>query len=183
MIELWEIPAEDPLRTHYFKLGHSPNIHDPSSSELFMKAVQLYKQLMAPESHRNFPLRKPKGIRSSIDFLLPQAPFLFNWGKAIAHPNTGLAFRDLKETLDALVDGFFRLSSPKIPCFGYARAIAGIYAGNPGGRPRILEELSANQRKRILEPALTKITDLPENRFLAEWSQKALDLFQASSNR
>ena len=88
---------------------------------VFTQAVQLYKATLAPEGHRNYPLRSVRALRQSYDFLLEMAPFLDTWGERIgADPR--LRDVDLAEILEALVVGSRKLKGQR----GYYRAIAGL---------------------------------------------------------
>ncbi len=88
---------------------------------VFAQAAQLYKVTLAPEGHRNYPLRSVRALRQSYDFLLEMAPFLDAWGERIgADPR--LSDADLAEILEALVVGSRKLKGQR----GYYRAIAGL---------------------------------------------------------
>lgn len=102
---------------------------------VFSEAAQLYKRVMAPEGHRNYPLRSIKALRQSEDLLLPQSPFLDDWGRMVArHP--GLRDEDRAEVLGALITGCRKLPGQR----GYYRAIRGM-----------LDELGSAKLERLLK--------------------------------
>ena len=60
----------------------------------FARAAALYKDLMAAEGHRNYPLRELRALRRDPALLLPISPFLDDWGERLArHPAWSLAER------------------------------------------------------------------------------------------
>jgi len=88
---------------------------------VFAEVAKLYKRVMAPEGHRNYPLRSIKGLRQTVDLLLPQSPFLDDWGRIVArHP--GLRDEERADTLGALITGCRKLPGQR----GYYRAIRGM---------------------------------------------------------
>lgn len=175
VIDQWELPDQDPLRLSAYKLAHNPHPSFGALQENLLEAGALNKAFMASENHRHYPLRKPKCLRRSIDFLLPIGPFLKEWGEKISrHPE--LTPVEIAEITMALLEGFDRLSSPKIPLYGYARAIGGIHAAFPGGPKMLLEYLPTKAGKEILSPKIAQITQTKD--FDASWAKKALNFLK-----
>jgi hypothetical protein len=108
----------------------------------FAAAARLYKRTLAPEGHRNYPLRSVRALRQSHDLLLPIAPFLDDWGAHLAgHPR--LTDADLAEVVAALVVGSRKLAGQR----GYYRALAGLLSGLAATRlERIVAQLPASVR-------------------------------------
>ncbi len=166
VIEMWELPDEDPLRATAFKLGHEESvISDPD----LIQAGNLNKALMAIESHRHFPLRQPRPLRRSADLLLPCSPFLDDWGAIIArHP--GLAPEEVGEIADALVSGWEKLGG----AVGYARALRGIEENFSGGTSRLYQNVPARTARVLKAGELRKLMVIPQTRFEAMWNNAAL---------
>lgn len=175
VIDQWELPAEDPLRLAAYKLGHQAHPSFGALQENLLEAGALYKAYMASENHRHFPLRKPKCLRRSLDFILPISPFLDAWGENLASSKE-LNEVELAEVASALLEGFERLSSPKIPLYGYARALGGLQRAFPGGPKMLLEYLPSKAGKEIQSPKITQIVQSRD--FEAQWAKKALSFLK-----
>lgn len=173
VIDQWDLPAEDPLRKAAYKLGHAPHpSFGPLQAEL-LDAGNLNKAFMASENHRHYPLRKPRCLRQSVDFLLPLGPFFDAWGETVSrHPL--LSSEEVAEVAAALIEGFEKLSSPKIPLYGYARALGGIQRAFRGGPARILDHLPARAGKTLTKGLIPEINRLNPAAFEAQWAKKAL---------
>ena len=166
VIDQWELPDADPLRVKAYKLGHKENRLFPHQQEL-LEAGALNKAFMASENHRHYPLRKVKALRTSLSYFLPIGPFFFEWGK---HIGSMLEERDVGETLEALLDGFTRLSSPQVPLYGYARAIAGIQS-----EQKHWADLLPNKAAKLLQKGLIpEINRASPRDFDQVWAKKAL---------
>ncbi len=171
VIDQWELPTDDWLRAHVYKLGHAPR----AGFEALRTAGELNKAFMASENHRHYPLRKPKGLRRSIDFLLPLGPFLDAWGETVGR-SAKLEDRDRLEVADALLEGFVKLSSPKVPLFGYARALGGLLRGRRG----LADELPSKSRKLLEKGLIPEILREDARGFEATWAKKALQFLRLS---
>lgn len=92
------------------------------------RAAEIYRALMAPEGHRNYPLRELKELRRSPELLLPMSPFLDGWGERLA---TWPGFDDAARAniVSALVVGCKKVAGQE----GYYRALAGFDRAHPGG--------------------------------------------------
>lgn len=173
VIDQWELPAQDPLRLAVYKLGHEKHKSFGAAQEELLQAGDLNKAFMASENHRHYPLRKPKPLRKSIDFLLPVGPFFDAWGEKIArHP--ALSDEEVAEIALALLEGFERLSSPKIPLYGYARAIGGILRAFRGGPKNLLQNLPSKPGKTITSGLIAQINQPSPEVFHSQWNRKAL---------
>ena len=128
VMDMWALPASDPLRTSFYKLAAEPFDQNGKLRHLgrLWVAGELYKSMidgssMALENHRHFALRKPRSLRRSRELLITTGPFLDDWGAKVAqslsdHPD------DLVEVVLALVHGKERLPL----AVGYVRALLGI---------------------------------------------------------
>lgn len=172
VIDQWNLPADDPLRELAYKLGHDPNSNCTFQAEL-LEAGELNKAYMASENHRHYPLRAAKCLRRARDLFFPLGPFTDDWGDTIArHPL--LSPRDKAEIAEALLEGFQKLSSPKVPLYGYARALAGLQRGFPGGTKALMGEMRAQGIKQIGQHQLVEIQRAPKEVFQGQWAKKAL---------
>lgn len=94
----------------------------------YARAADLYRELMASEGHRHYPLREVKLLRADPALLLPIGPFLDEWGTLLARwPRWNGAQR--AEVVAALVEGCRRVEGQE----SYYRALAGFDAVHPGG--------------------------------------------------
>ncbi len=82
--------------------------------------------------------------------------------------------RDKAEVAEALLEGFQQLSSPKVPLYGYARALAGLQRAFPGGAKALQGELRAQAAKQIGQYQLLEIQRPPKEVFEGQWAKKAL---------
>lgn len=169
VIDQWELPPDDYLRKTAYKLGHEQNLVFGSLQAELLDAGALNKAFMASENHRHYPLRGPKSLRRSRDFLLPLGPFFDAWGETVAR--SGLVEeREKIEVAEALLEGFVKLSSPKVPLYGYARALSGMQIGWRG----LAAELSSKNRKLLEKGLIPEIGRLDARAFESAWAKKAL---------
>lgn len=88
---------------------------------VYQVAARLYKDLLAAEGHRHYPLREVRALRASAEFLLPLGPCFDDWGRKLgSHPDFSMASRG--ELLTALVNGCRKVPGQ----MGYYRAMAGL---------------------------------------------------------
>jgi len=166
VIDLWELKPEDKLRATAYRAGHEKLANVP---ELLCEAGALNKAFLSAENHRHFVLRRPRGLRRSEKFLLPIAPFLYDWGRSIA-ASPDLTAREKGDVAHALVDGAERL----VGTVGYARALAGMESGMPGGAKALWKEMPARYAKILQTGKLRQAVTVPEERFLGAWDKSAL---------
>lgn len=171
VIDQWELPEGDALRMAVYKLGHegSKAAGLPAAEKaLLIEAGNLNKAFMASENHRHYPLRKPRGLRRGLELLLPTGPFFDSWGEAVGRSRL-LEDRDRIEIAEALLEGFQKLSSPKVPLYGYARALAGLQRSS-----RVLAELASSKRKLLERGPIAEHMRGDARGFEASWGKKAL---------
>ena len=109
----------------------------------YQLAAALYKQLLAAEGHRNYPLRAVKALRTSRDLLLPISPLLDQWGETIAgHPD--LTSDDRAEVVAALVAGCRKIRPVRL------LPRAQRHRAGPG-RPRPARQAHARRRAPLLK--------------------------------
>ncbi len=166
VIDIWELKPDDELRSLVFNAGHEMV---PGMPEELREAGELNKAYMAAENHRHFALRVPRCLRRSEKFLLPIAPFLFEWGRSIALSKE-LTAAEKGDVAEALVDGWVRLPET----VGYARALAGMESGMPGGAKALWNEMPARNAKTLQTGKLRQAVTVPEERFKGAWEKSAL---------
>lgn len=158
VVEAW--PGKDAVadvRAKYVRLGHPDGT---ASRRVFVTAGTLNKALLALENHRFLALRKPRGLRTSRDLLLPIGPWFDGWGETVArHP--GLEDRDRAEIVAALLET--HLSSPD--ALGCLRALAGIHRATRGGLELYVPDLPARLRKEALRGKVREAFDISETHF------------------
>jgi hypothetical protein len=117
----------------------------------FARAARLYRELLAAEGHRHYPLRQAKCLRAHPELLLPLGPFLDEWGERLARwPAWSDAER--AEVAGALLDGCRRIEGQ----LGYYRALAAFERELPGGLARLAPLLPSAQRRELKSPELRK---------------------------
>lgn len=170
VIDAWRVPASDALFRAVYRTGHEGGERFEGT---LLEAGQLNKAMMAVENHRHLPLRAPRCLRRSEDFLVPIAPFLDGWGERVArHPL--LSFEEKAEVVAALVDGWERLNAKPGGPVGYARALAGLLGEVPGGEQAIYAELPARYARVLKSGPLRAQLAQPRARFEEQWASMAL---------
>lgn len=163
VMDMWELDFGDPLRLKFYKLGTTP--FDPDRKLRYQGrlwiAGELYKETidgssMALENHRHYALRKPRALRESPRYLVPNGPFFDAWGARVA---LGLKNEPekLKDVLEALQSGWER--QPR--SVGYGRALLGVYGVCP--------ELAVTAHR-----AAQVTLNVDRAQFEARWSEAAL---------
>jgi hypothetical protein len=153
------------------RLAHE-NVRPWSGS--FALAARIYKATLAPEGHRNYPLRPIKALRRSFDFLLETAPFLDDWGERIArHP--GLSEEDRSEVLEALVMGSLKIQGQR----GYQRAIAGMIQSLGRGLDSTVAKMPARARSEFRAADLRKATAVPRLSFESSMKSRLRSVLEA----
>jgi hypothetical protein len=139
----------------------------------FELAVRIYEHTgMSAEGHRHYPLRRVKGLRRSATTLLPLAPFLDEWGAAVAR------MEDSQEVLAALATGCQKVQGQQ----GYYRAIAGMRSEAPGVFARAAQRMPASAQRALRGGEMRKLIDVARGSFesmMRKRAQAALARFGA----
>ncbi|MDP3544083.1 MAG: hypothetical protein Q8T11_16575 [Elusimicrobiota bacterium] len=164
----WELKPVDPLRASLYDAAKP-------GSALFGgrlgRAGLIHQKHMGADNHRHYPLRAAKGLRKSADLLLPVGPFFDDWGRRVGrHP--ALSPEEVAEAVRAPTDGWTRMHEPA----GYARALAGILEVFPGGRRALGKLLPAKDRRMLESGPLKAAMDVSQERFEAQWGNRAARL-------
>jgi hypothetical protein len=174
MFDAWEIGDVDVLKRRVYRCGHE-DARNPRPE--FLLAGKIYKEMLANENHRHFPLREPKGIRKSGRFLLNFGPFLDDWGadlvKASRESDPLLSEGDLREVAAALIQGWKRLNPKSIySSQGYARALCGMASAYPNKLEGLESLLSPALKKQMNESGVRTMLNVSRNQFEKQWVQK-----------
>lgn len=170
VIDMWNLPIEDPLRLNFYKLSTQP--FDPNRKLRYLGrlwvAGELYKSpilgsSMALENHRHFALRKPRCLRLSPKLMITTGPFLETWGRQVATAENPI------EVAEALKSGWERL--PKT--LGYGRALRGMH--------EVLPEIDLKDLTQV--HALRSVLETPQDRFENNWNEEALRLIDEIPSR
>ena len=142
----------------------------------FGRAAALYRELLASEGHRNYPLRKPRALRTDPRLLLPIAPFLDDWGERVAR-FPALADADRAEIVSALVEGCRKLPGQT----GYYRALAGFARAHPRGleAPELMQLYPASVKRGLRAADLRQKLAVKRESFEASYAKRARIVLRA----
>ncbi|HTO70715.1 MAG TPA: hypothetical protein VMR31_12720 [Myxococcota bacterium] len=135
----------------------------------FARAAALYRELLAQDGHRNYPLRKVRALRSDRALLLPLAPCLDDWGERLAR-FPGFGDGERAEVISALVDGCRKLPGQT----AYHRALAGLDRALPRGlaAPELTQHYSVSVRRELREPELRRLVAVRRESFEASLAKR-----------
>lgn len=136
----------------------------------FGRAAALYRELLAAEGHRHYPLRELRCLRRSPELLSPIGPFFDEWGARLATwPGWGLAER--VELLDGLVTGCHKVRGQR----AYFRALAGFDRAFPGGleADALQRAMPARLRRDLRDSELRRLVAVPQASFESSLAKKA----------
>jgi hypothetical protein len=133
---------------HFGKLAHERNERYGGA---FAKAAAVYRELLASEGHRHYPLRDVKALRRHRSLLLPLGPFFDEWGSQVA-TSPHLNLEERAQTVAALVSGIKRVKGQ----VGYFRALAGFDSAHSNGieANELLAAMPASIRRSVKDKAL-----------------------------
>lgn len=136
----------------------------------FGKAATLYRDLLAPEGHRHYPLREVKLLRAHRALLLPLCPFLDDWGAMLARW-PGWSGVQRAEVVSALVEGCRKVKGQE----SYYRALAGFDRAHPGGidARELSQHYTTSVRRELKNHELRRKVELPRASFEASFAKRA----------
>lgn len=134
------------------------------------RAALLYRELLAAEGHRNYPLRELKCLRKHPSLLYPLAPCVDSWGETIACTPV-LTTAERAEVVVGLVEGLRRVQGQS----AYQRALAGFARAWRGGLlDKSLSAFYTARVKRDLDGhELRKAIETPRASFEASLKKRA----------
>jgi hypothetical protein len=128
----------------------------------FARAAALYRAVLAPEGHRNYPLRATKLLRAHRDLLLPLGPCLDDFGARLARFSAWSA-RERAEVVAAIVEGCRKVPGQE----SYYRALAGFDAAHAGGLDsrELAPHFGSAVRRGLADPELRRKVAVPRASF------------------
>lgn len=136
----------------------------------FGRAAALYRELLAAEGHRNYPLREVKELRQSHELLLPMSPFLDSWGERLARwPGFDDAAR--ARVVSALVVGCKKVAGQE----AYYRALVGFERAFDGGlsAPRLVEHYGTAVKREFKDAGMRQKLALRRESFESRYAKEA----------
>lgn len=144
----WGKPIGGRLRERFGRLAHE---RPERYGGAFARAAALYRELLASEGHRHYPLRETRLLRAHPDLLLPVGPFLDDWGARLASwPAWSAPQR--AEVLSAVVHGVRKVKGQQ----GYYRALAGFDRVRRVDASDLAPHLPSGVRAELKDPELRK---------------------------
>jgi hypothetical protein len=144
----WRDQERHPYADRLRRLAHENGAPYDGTYQL---AARLYRELLAAEGHRHYPLREVRALRASVEFLLPLGPCFDDWGRKLgAHPEFSMAARG--ELLAALIAGCRKVPGQ----MGYYRALAGLQDAL-GNLDVLAKHLPGAAVKALKDPDLRKL--------------------------
>jgi hypothetical protein len=142
----------------------------------FGKAAAVYRELLASEGHRHYPLREQKLLRASHELLLPLGPFMDEWGGKLARW-PGWKTSERAAVVGSLLDGCRKVPGQE----AYYRALAGFDRAFPGGlESRELEAHFASAARRELKDAnLRRKLAVRRESFESSYAKRARALLES----
>jgi hypothetical protein len=136
----------------------------------FGVACALYRECMAAEGHRHYPLREARPLRSDPALLLPIGPFFDDWGAIVAR-HRKFAPDERAAVVSAILEGVKKVKGQE----GYQRALAGFQEAYPGGLDaRDLEpRLSSAARKELKDAELRRKIAVRKESFESSLAKRA----------
>jgi hypothetical protein len=127
----------------------------------------LYKELLASEGHRHYPLRAVKPLRRAAELMLPLGPFLDEYGARLATTKL-LDMAEKAEVLDAIVRGCRKVPNQ----FGYYRAIAGFREASTRVFDDSVARLPTSSQKLLKEPEMRRKTAVARRSFESTYCKR-----------
>jgi len=175
-ISFWpQSPAHTTAASDLRRLAHE-NVTPWSG--VFALAARIYKVTLAPEGHRNYPLRPVKALRQSFDFLIETAPFLDDWGRRLAR-DPRLSDSDRSELLEALVTGCRKIAGQA----GYQRAIIGLSQGLGNRLDSVVSGMPARARSEFKSSELRKALAVPRVSFESSLKSRLRKILEGRTHR
>jgi hypothetical protein len=136
----------------------------------FARAAALYRDSLAADGHRNYPLRKARALREEPALLLPIAPFFDAWGESLAR-FPGLGDESRAEVISALVEGCRKIPGQS----AYYRALAGVERALPRGleAAELAQHYSVSVRRELRGADLRRKLAVKRESFEASAAKRA----------
>lgn len=135
---------------------------------IFQFPAQLYKEMLASEGHRHYPLRAVKPLRRAAELMLPLGPFLDEYGARLATTKF-LDGAEKAEVLEALIRGCKKVPGQA----GYYRAIAGFREGSNRVFDDSVGRMASSAQKLLKEPEMQKKLAVGRRSFESSYVKRA----------
>lgn len=141
----------------------------------FGRAAMLYRELLASEGHRHYPLREQKLLRASHELLLPLGPFLDDWGARLARWPKWKA-KERAAIVGSLLEGCRKVPGQE----GYYRALAGFGAAVAGGLEsrELVAEYGSAAKRELKDSDLRRKLAVRRESFESSYAKRARALLQ-----
>ena len=134
---------------------------------VFQFPGDLYKEMLASEGHRHYPLRAVKPLRRAAELMLPLGPFLDDYGARLA-TTALLNGAEKSEALEALVRGCKKVPGQS----GYFRAIAGFREASSRVFDESVARIPTSSQKLLKEPEMQKRLAVPRRSFESTYAKR-----------
>jgi len=136
----------------------------------FARAAALYRAILAPEGHRNYPLRATKLLRAHPELLLPLGPCLDAFGARLA-TWPSWSSKERGEVVAAVVEGCRKVPGQE----SYYRVLAGFDAAHKGGLEArdLAVHFASAARRGLAEPELRRRIAVPRASFERSLAKRA----------
>lgn len=142
------------------------------------RAALLYKELLAAEGHRHYPLREIRLLRASPSLLLPIGPFLDDFGARLArHPAWSAAQR--ADVVSGVLDGCRKVAGQE----GYYRLLCGFDAAHPGGIEALVGHFATAARREWKSDATRRKLAVRRVSFESSLAKRARQILSAGRTR
>lgn len=138
---------------------------------VFQWPGDLYREMLASEGHRHYPLRAVKPLRRHPELLLPLGPFLDEYGQALATA-TQLTLAEKAEALEAIVRGCKKVPNQ----LGYYRAIAGFKEASTRTFDQCAQQMPTSTQKLLKEPEMRQKTAVARRSFESTYIKRVEQL-------
>lgn len=157
-ISFWNGPARKSESALQFERLAQENVDGYGG--IFRWPGELYKELLASEGHRHYPLRAVKPLRRAAELMLPLGPFLDDYGAQIATTDR-LDISEKAEALEAFVRGCKKVPNQ----LGYYRAISGFREASARTFDSAVSKMPGSSHKLLKEPEMRQRTAVPRRSF------------------
>jgi hypothetical protein len=142
----------------------------------FGKAAAVYRELLASEGHRHYPLREQKLLRASHELLLPLGPFMDDWGARLARWPKWSA-RERAAVVGSLLDGCRKVPGQE----AYYRALAGFELAFPGGLEsrELVGEYASAAKRELKDAQLRRKLAVRRESFESSYAKRARALLES----
>ena len=164
-ISFWSGPSRHSASAAQFERLAQENV--AGYNGIFQFPGDLYKEMLASEGHRHYPLRAVKPLRTAAELMLPLGPFLDDYGARLATTRL-LDGGEKAETLEALIRGCKKVPGQS----GYYRAIAGFREASSRAFDDAVSRMPSSSQRLLKEPEMQKKLAVPRRSFESTYCKR-----------